>query len=217
MILQLPAVFIPEGASFAVQKLRAELKVREAALKVPVQTERDARERNCYVNVRNRIEREGGKVQLGWAVWQHSNLFVEGEPHAVLDSSRGTWIDCTPHVLPDGSQCTEILFIPDHKSSYDFESDELKDNVRVALVNDSRVSDALELFSRATSLMNTVPGFDVELPAETAREVTTLQFRASALLSQCAVAQQHKVRGKIGRNEPCPCGNAMKYKKCHGA
>jgi uncharacterized protein YecA (UPF0149 family) len=24
-------------------------------------------------------------------------------------------------------------------------------------------------------------------------------------------------RGKIGRNEPCPCGSGKKYKKCHGA
>lgn len=22
---------------------------------------------------------------------------------------------------------------------------------------------------------------------------------------------------KIGRNEPCPCGSGMKFKKCHGA
>jgi hypothetical protein len=24
------------------------------------------------------------------------------------------------------------------------------------------------------------------------------------------------VRGKIGRNEPCPCGSGLKYKRCHG-
>jgi len=23
--------------------------------------------------------------------------------------------------------------------------------------------------------------------------------------------------GKVGRNEPCPCGSNKKYKKCHGA
>ena len=26
-----------------------------------------------------------------------------------------------------------------------------------------------------------------------------------------------KVRAKVGRNEPCPCGSGKKYKKCHGA
>jgi uncharacterized protein YecA (UPF0149 family) len=24
------------------------------------------------------------------------------------------------------------------------------------------------------------------------------------------------VVGKVGRNEPCPCGSGKKYKKCHG-
>jgi preprotein translocase subunit SecA len=23
--------------------------------------------------------------------------------------------------------------------------------------------------------------------------------------------------GKVGRNDPCPCGSGTKYKKCHGA
>ncbi|MBI4507767.1 MAG: SEC-C domain-containing protein, partial [Chloroflexi bacterium] len=22
--------------------------------------------------------------------------------------------------------------------------------------------------------------------------------------------------GKVGRNDPCPCGSGKKYKKCHG-
>jgi preprotein translocase subunit SecA len=25
-----------------------------------------------------------------------------------------------------------------------------------------------------------------------------------------------KSAGKIGRNQPCPCGSGKKYKKCHG-
>jgi preprotein translocase subunit SecA len=23
--------------------------------------------------------------------------------------------------------------------------------------------------------------------------------------------------GKVGRNEPCPCGSGKKFKKCHGS
>jgi len=26
-----------------------------------------------------------------------------------------------------------------------------------------------------------------------------------------------KAEYKVGRNEPCPCGSGVKYKKCHGA
>ena len=26
-----------------------------------------------------------------------------------------------------------------------------------------------------------------------------------------------RAAGKVGRNDPCPCGSGKKYKKCHGA
>jgi len=26
-----------------------------------------------------------------------------------------------------------------------------------------------------------------------------------------------QLRGKVGRNEPCPCGSGCKYKRCHGS
>ena len=29
-------------------------------------------------------------------------------------------------------------------------------------------------------------------------------------------AQQAPIIGKVGRNDPCPCGSGRKYKKCHG-
>ncbi|MQG39973.1 MAG: hypothetical protein FI718_08340 [SAR202 cluster bacterium] len=39
----------------------------------------------------------------------------------------------------------------------------------------------------------------------------------------CTCNQCHEKRlitqeadGKIGRNQPCPCGSEKKYKKCHG-
>ena len=32
-----------------------------------------------------------------------------------------------------------------------------------------------------------------------------------------ALKRQATAEGKVGRNEPCPCGSGKKYKKCHGA
>jgi preprotein translocase subunit SecA len=29
-------------------------------------------------------------------------------------------------------------------------------------------------------------------------------------------AQNPSTWGKVGRNEPCPCGSGKKYKQCHG-
>jgi preprotein translocase subunit SecA len=30
-------------------------------------------------------------------------------------------------------------------------------------------------------------------------------------------AEKRAVYGKVGRNQPCPCGSGKKYKHCHGA
>ena len=32
-----------------------------------------------------------------------------------------------------------------------------------------------------------------------------------------ARTQRPPTWGKVGRNEPCPCGSGKKYKHCHGA
>ncbi len=42
----------------------------------------------------------------------------------------------------------------------------------------------------------------------------TTNGRAGA---QPAVASRTSVSGKVGRNDPCPCGSGKKYKKCHGS
>ncbi|KAA1284110.1 MAG: hypothetical protein EGP03_00180 [SAR202 cluster bacterium] len=36
--------------------------------------------------------------------------------------------------------------------------------------------------------------------------------------AKCQESNRIKINasGKIGRNEKCPCGSGMKYKKCHG-
>jgi preprotein translocase subunit SecA len=35
--------------------------------------------------------------------------------------------------------------------------------------------------------------------------------------SATAAAESNRPGGKVGRNDPCPCGSGRKYKKCHGA
>lgn len=146
-------------------------------------------------------------------------MFIEAEPHAVFDPGEGKpWIDCTPHKLPDGSLCQEILFIPNDDGSYDFNTTDTPDNIRVPLVDDPRISEALRLFSERTALMNSVPGVDVALPPDVSQKIAKLELRAMTLLSSAARPSiTARRRQKIGRNDPCPCGSGMKYKKCHGA
>jgi len=58
---------------------------------------------------------------------------------------------------------------------------------------------------------------------EQGREIERRQRRKIANLSfvgsgDAAVrpAQPVHAAQKVGRNDPCPCGSGLKYKKCHG-
>jgi hypothetical protein len=127
-------------------------------------------------------------------------------------------VDCTPHKLPNGRLCQEILFIPDENASYDPNTTDLVNNVRVPLVSDPRVAEAINLMTEKVALYNSVPGVDVGLPPDIVAKVMDLERRYTILLS--AAMQPEQVRNnrqKIRRNDPCPCRSGKKYKKCHGA
>jgi len=217
---QIPTIFVPEANSSAVQKLRKLLGTDAAAVRICVKPNPGAREKNCYVNVRTKIENNRmGTMQLGWAIWQHSHLFIEAEPHSVFNPGDGSaWIDCTPHCMAGGSKADEILFIPNEGASYDFSTTYLPDNIRVPLVDDWRVSKALVLMSETNALVNSVPGIDVPLPQRVKKQVSSLSLQTGMLLVEAMQPQARTPQrsGKIGRNEPCPCGGGKKYKKCHG-
>lgn len=184
-------IVVPIPDSDAVLKLRQSLRTNRAAATVRVIPAPRAMEGCCHQNVREKVNRVGGRMQLGWAVWQHSNLFIEGELHAVYDPGDGReWIDCTPNSFPDGSRCPEILFIPNDNESYDFRSTDIADNVRVPLVDDPRVLEALRLASDKNRLINRVPKtwrsgrLLYHYPPLLLAQITQLEWRITSLLSE---------------------------------
>ena len=54
-----------------------------------------------------------------------------------------------------------------------------------------------------------------EIERKQKRQVANLTF-AGAGDAAAAAAQPVHVGQKVGRNDPCPCGSGLKYKKCHG-
>ena len=219
------SVFVPTAESDAFQKLRTAIGTDSTAIRVRVAADPGAQESHCYQNVRDKVAREGGTIQLGWAVWQHSSLFIEAEPHAVFDPGNSKpWIDCTPNAFPDGTACREILFIPGNdEESYNFENTVIPDNIRVPLVDDPRVSEALSLSSEKTALLNKVPKEWVSgqlvyhYPPDLWLHIQQIELRIAMLLAAAnSRAQPSKSRQKIGRNSACPCGSGKKYKRCCG-
>lgn len=210
------SVFVPARDSQETPRLLARLGVQSAPIVVRVAPESRARPRNCYVNVQDRISRDGGRMLQGWAIWQHDGLFIEAESHAVYDPCNGAGLlDLTPHQMPDGAFCSAILFVPNEDAPpYDHESTIVPDNIRLALTDDPRVLEALKLFSEKTALMNSVPIIDGPLPLDVSTKIRRLDSRIFSLLHRSPISHSPHVT-KIGRNDPCPCGSGKKFKKCH--
>ena len=97
-------------------------------LRVLVRAEPDAQVNECFFNVRNKIARNGGDIQHGWAIWERPGLFVEAEFHAVWVSPDKELLDVTPKV--DGESA--ILFLPDPKEVFDEQTYVRRDNIRLA-------------------------------------------------------------------------------------
>lgn len=185
-------VFVPSPDSPSVQKLRTALGTDKLPVSVTVVTlpHPGAVESECYRNVFDKIGRVGGRMQLGWAVWQHSNLFIEGEPHAIHDPENGQpWNDPTPNFFPDGSRCAQILFFP-NDATRDPKSTIIEDNIRIPLVDDPQLMKALKLFSERIALRNRYLT-EGESDALTYRFVQ-LELRIGTLLS--AAEQRFRAR-----------------------
>jgi preprotein translocase subunit SecA len=59
----------------------------------------------------------------------------------------------------------------------------------------------------------TIDALEKEFERKKKREIEAARFAGSSASSE--PTQRHAV-GKVGRNDPCPCGSGKKYKKCHG-
>jgi hypothetical protein len=111
---------------------------------------------DCFENVRRKVEREGGRIQYGWALWEWPKVFIEAEHHAVYESVTGpAWVDITP--CAEG--CRRRFFLPDDEAPYAFQDEGLRrDNIRIALSDDPNIDEFFKAAKRRSDFYNRLPG-----------------------------------------------------------
>lgn len=148
----------------------------------------------CFPNVNSVISTVGGEAITGWAIWQWANIMVEAEAHAIWKSPDGQLVDITPH----NNNENQILFLPDDTVTY--KGTPIPSH-RLALTDSPLVAELIALSNQKDQIAATSDGMTFALPVTVYNRMQELQ----ALLHRSA-----------GRNEPCPCGSGIKYKKCCG-
>src|SRR5665811_1080581 len=163
----------------------------------------------CFPNVRQKVEQEGGRIQFGWALDEWPYVFIEAIHHAVYEGpDGGPWVDITPPD-PNDPQRTR-LFLADDSAVYDFEKQERRDHIRLALTPDALIDEYLQLSIELNQVILSTPWFGtLPVPEHQRARVTFIVRRICVLKRQ--IATKYTPQGA-----PCFCGSGQKFKRCHG-
>lgn len=82
---------------------------------IPSKPSTDAQPSACFDNTARKVERAGGSLACGWAIWSLLGLYFEAEHHGVWQNRRGDLVDVSPQI--NGAR--RILFLPDPDAPYD--------------------------------------------------------------------------------------------------
>ena len=164
--------------------------------------EAEALQAECFPNVLTKVERDGGKMVLGWQLWEWPEVLVEGEFHAVWESPEGNLVDITPKE----THIEKILFLPDPEATYDGRA---KDNFRMPL-NDNRITlDLIKANKKYFKLLNSGALANYYGPVVATPDMVRILNKLRLI--------QHMLKNKLDENIVCLCGKGgKKYKNCCG-
>lgn len=170
---------------------------------IVVEQHQDCKENHCYENVKRIVADKGGTAIAGWVIWKRDNMYLEAEAHAVWKTIEGNWIDVSPHTPLE----QQIFFLPDKDVKYDGTR---IPNRFFQLTGSESVREFIELVKRIQEIEDEkrAPNGRVELSGKLLEEYREKTARVSVMNAS--------FDNKVGRNDPCPCGSGLKYKRCCG-
>jgi hypothetical protein len=107
----LPPETTPEKLTDQIETLCRKIDSDQSPTYVPVVPVSEAKPGECVYNVKTHISTNGGKMVLGWCIWERPGINLNAEFHAVWKSPDSKLVDITPK--PDGE--TKVLFLHDSK------------------------------------------------------------------------------------------------------
>lgn len=185
----------PTSITEMLRRLCNDLNPMGQPLWVKVAPESWALENECFPNVQKKIEQDGGSFVNGWAIWQWANMLITAEAHCVWQRPDSVLIDITPHNY--GEQT--ILFVPD--ANVIFEGIIIPSK-RAPMTGSPKIKTLIDLLNeRDYRLKESGTSKTCTFPKPFIQEIQNII---------------KDITRKASRNDPCPCGSGLKFKKCCG-
>ena len=134
----------PQTISEQVLEFCSEISIDFPPIYVPVIPHSNAELNQCFYNVRDNIEVEGGNQIFGWTIWEFPEVYLEAECHSVWQAGSGGLLDITPKKDAEN----RILFLRDDRQKFDFVKPKWKDNRRKSLHSNPAVAQYLNAARR---------------------------------------------------------------------
>mgnify|MGYP000967549545 CR=1 FL=1 len=168
---------------------------------------------NCFVNVQNTVDSQGGFIVYGWAIFELPKLLLEAQFHAIWRTPEGELVDVTK--TDDKAQTT--LFLADSTMSY---QGKIIPSRQFALSDDCNVA---RLMSASQTAWEYQAKYQVDWGGDKVgftKKVHWDEYRRLDERRRSALIRLFDAlagAAKVSRNQPCSCGSGKKFKKCHGA
>lgn len=170
---------------------------------IPVQPAPGAKTGKSYINVQEKVAKDGGNLVYGWAIWQ-GDFICEGEHYAVWEDNDGNLTDVTPPRVA----LEKIMFIPDDRFTAE---DKQARNVRVNITGNPLVDHAIMLSEMKEFLLKY--GKQLEDDNINFNTYTGNMYNHYDTLANNVMLFLTE-GGKFGA--PCYCKSGKPYSQCHG-
>lgn len=195
-ILDVPIV--PQKTMKKISELCLEIGKHGTPIYIPSIPEDKIERHDCTRAVKQKIVRDGGEARFGWLIWQWANIVLEASAYIVWKDETGNLFDVTPKE----TKYESVLFIPASVC------DGVKlMNKRIPITDSALIKELVEISDKCETVLQKSTCTS-QVDKEVLGNILSYKKRKDEIM--------RIVSRKAERNELCPCGSGIKYKKCCG-
>ena len=180
---------------------------------VPVIPDPSSKVNDCFVNVPERIAKDGGESIFGWTL-RKATMLMSAEFHSIWKSPASKLLDITPKAIARAGKLiaiptSRILFVSAPEKVYERKQ---VDNIRLNISENPLIDDYIACFEAEFNIMNRGERAHQRKVELSVKEDNVRQLLAESREIFLFAAET----GCKTKNSPCFCGSGKKFEFCHG-